>query len=705
MPVRVSIDLGVRTTLALGGAGAGALLLSLALGRPATWQAAAWALVFVLPLYGVGLLAWSLRPDQPMARLLAVVASAQALFSGGVAVGYDVWPELGHSMRQTTAVSVTVLEFVAVAAGATLVLLFPVGRPEGRVDRVLLTSLWGLAGAGVLARLVGSSELEVNPEFAREVVANPLHAPALAASLPGAVESLDGLLGWAYPVAFVVLALRYRRARPERRRQMRWLFLIPVVSLGLAVLGALLTWAEVESAWFWAGTVGQYFALGAVPAVLLVAIVRHRLLDVDLVIRKSLVYGGLWTLIAVAYVAAATAVGLVGSQRLPVALAVGATVLVTLAFHPARVRLERLADRWVFGRRAAGHELMARLGRELDGAADQHEQLHRLADIIRDGMRTGWAEVRLASGDRAVAGSRGAREEAGLAADLRLHGSELGTVEVGARQDPPLSDADGRLLDLLARQAALVVHDAGLGRELAAQAAELTASRARIVAAGDLERRRIERDLHDGAQQRVVALLAGLRLTRNQLERAPAEAAETLVELERETQELHLELVELCRGIRPAVLTDHGLPEAIRSRSARLPIHVDLAIEPGAGRRLPDEIEGAAYFVCSEALTNVLKHAGVSRASVRLGVEDDVVRLEVRDDGHGFDLAAVSAHGLANMDDRVTALGGRLTVESVPGAGTLVRVALPVVRDRSAADTIPPRQGAPESARRGEVDA
>jgi signal transduction histidine kinase len=213
-----------------------------------------------------------------------------------------------------------------------------------------------------------------------------------------------------------------------------------------------------------------------------------------------------------------------------------------------------------------------------------------------------------------------------------------------------------------------------LDAELQARLEELRESRARIVEAGYAERRRVERDLHDGAQQRLVAVALDLRRVRAALPRDPATAAELLDAASRELTAATEELRELARGIHPPVLTDRGLVAALEALATRAPLHVRVEA-PGAGRA-PDAVEAAAYFVVSEALTNVARHSRADHAIVRVGQADGVLRVEVEDDGvGGADLGAGS--GLRGLADRVGALDGTLDVESVSGRGTLVRATLP----------------------------
>ncbi|MET0731412.1 MAG: sensor histidine kinase, partial [Solirubrobacterales bacterium] len=203
---------------------------------------------------------------------------------------------------------------------------------------------------------------------------------------------------------------------------------------------------------------------------------------------------------------------------------------------------------------------------------------------------------------------------------------------------------------------------------------ELKASRARIVAAADEARRRLERDLHDGAQQRLVALALNLRLAATKLETDPEAAAALLSETATELGEATTELRELARGLHPAVLSDRGLRPALEALAGRAPLPVELdASQP---ERLPEAVESASYFVVAEALTNVARYAHASRAEVSVSRENGEVEVSIRDDGvGGADPEAGS--GLRGLADRVAALDGRLEVVSPPGAGTTVRAVIP----------------------------
>ena len=245
----------------------------------------------------------------------------------------------------------------------------------------------------------------------------------------------------------------------------------------------------------------------------------------------------------------------------------------------------------------------------------------------------------------------------------------------------PVRDGSGRVVgnmvaytDITERKAQEAeVHR--LNAELHARLEELAASRARIVTAGDVERRRLERNLHDGAQQRLVSVSLSLRLAMAKLESDPAAARAALAEAKDELALAHEELRELARGLHPAVLTERGLRAAVEVLAGRMPIPVEIAGTPD--ERLPEPVEAAAYYLIAEALTNVTKYARASTVRIRLAASDGTVAVEVSDDGVGGADPA-SGTGLRGLADRVEALNGSLEVESPIGAGTSLRAELPV---------------------------
>ncbi|MBJ7331381.1 MAG: sensor histidine kinase [Solirubrobacteraceae bacterium] len=249
------------------------------------------------------------------------------------------------------------------------------------------------------------------------------------------------------------------------------------------------------------------------------------------------------------------------------------------------------------------------------------------------------------------------------------HGEEL----VGAILFDRSRDEERELVASAAAAAALAMENGRLEAELRARVEDLRDSRARIVTAGLAERRRLERDLHDGAQQRLVSLSLQLGLARNAIDEDPDGARVLLDRAGGELSDALEELRELARGIHPAILTDRGLPAAVDALAARSPTPVD--VEEMPQERLPTAVEAAAYFVVSEALANLAKHAAADHATVRVARENGHAVVEVRDDGRGG--ANAEGHGLRGLADRVDALDGHLDVESPPGAGTTIRAEIP----------------------------
>ena len=281
----------------------------------------------------------------------------------------------------------------------------------------------------------------------------------------------------------------------------------------------------------------------------------------------------------------------------------------------------------------------------------------------------------------------GHRDAAVRVAPVAHSGELLGLLVVARRADERFGEEDERVLAELARQVGLALHNVRLDSALQAsldelrhKAEELQASRARIVAAADAERRRIERDLHDGAQQRLVALAVKLRLARRLVDADLDQARGMLDELRDEVKDAVEELRNLAHGIYPPLLLDQGLAAALGSAAQRATIPT--RVEAGPVGRYPADQEAAAYFCCLEALQNAMKHAGPeATAVVRAWEEGGTLRFSVSDDGAGFDPAArAGGTGFVNMADRLGAIGGNLRVDSTPGGGTTVVGVLPLAR-------------------------
>ncbi|MDX1620614.1 MAG: histidine kinase, partial [Nitriliruptorales bacterium] len=419
-------------------------------------------------------------------------------------------------------------------------------------------------------------------------------------------------------------------------------------------------------------------------------------LRVDLVLRRSLVYGVLWTLIAVGYVALTAVLGLIAVDQLPVVAAIVATILATLVFQPLRRSLENLADRWVFGERLGRYEAMRRLGRSLEGGPNLPDLLPQLAATIRDGLGLEQVRVVVETTNEETGATiefDGCAGTAEAAPDLTVPvvqaGETLGRIECILRRDDELDDVDRELLADLARQSGLAIRNLRLTHaledtitSLRERSSELRRSRTRLVRAQEEERRRIERDLHDGAQQHIVALIAQIGLARRHAARNSAAAEEALRSVQVELGQVLDELRDLARGVHPSLLAAGGLLPAVEAQTARSPVPVTVhADEDVRLQRFSPEVESAAYFTVTESLANLLKHANASSAQVRLRRRNGRLRIAIHDDGCGFDPHATHGDGLRNLAGRVEAVGGTLSVDSKPGAGTTVRADLVIDRN------------------------
>ncbi len=606
------------------------------------------------------------RPEDPISWWFAVtagiVATVQALDGLVLRLGPTLAPE-------PMAWLVLLYQLVTAAGGivlAHLFGLFPDGEAHRRYEARVLKGLWWLLVLPPIV-LLGRSTLLLPSYHMLPDLPNPYFVPLLApiGAVAGAgVAALQSV----FVLGVIMLVPRYRRADAHTRRRIRWLLPPTLLAAAVALIDAIVwRWfpdgpptvaAEIGLSALW------ILAIASLPVAIAIAVLRPNLLDVDRVIRRSLVYGLLWSLIAVTYVAVAAGLGVAAGRRLPLGLAIALTVAATLIFQPARQRLERAADRWVFGDRSDPARLIADLGATLEETLELESLLPRMADTLQEGLGLRWARVRLDPapplGD----------VEPELTVAINLGDERLGVVECGPKRAGALTEEDRALVATFARQAAFAVRNVRL-------TAELERSRARLVRAQEAERRRLERNIHDGVQQDLVALMGHAARVRSQLERGASSGEEALSELQSGLQHVLVELRELAHGIHPSVLSDRGLLEAVEALAARSRVPVSVRADPALrGLRFAEEVEGAGYFTIAEALANAGKHAAASQIDVSLARANGSLRITVHDDGAGFDPATAAGDGLANLAERLSALGGQLDIDSAPGLGTTVSARL-----------------------------
>ena len=474
-------------------------------------------------------------------------------------------------------------------------------------------------------------------------------------------------------LGLTALVIRYRRAAGDERQQIKWLGYAGV----LYALQFLLTLIDN----FTGGRVTGLTAVAAIvnvisvvafPVAVGIGLLRYRLFDIDVVISRTLVYGALAVFITGVYVGFVVGLGslLGGAGKPNLGLSILATTVVAVAFQPLRERLQHLANRLVYGHRASPYEVLSEFSRQAASSYAGEEALLRLAQVLAEG--TGAEQAAVYLGDRQVAvyppnadGAAGEERSLGVWHQGRL----LGRLVVRKRRGETLTPLEEKLLADLANQAGLVLSNVGLTADLRSRLEELRASRQRLVRAQDEERRRLERNLHDGAQQHLVALKIRLGLAETLAAKDPEKLRPLLDDLQLEVDAALATMRDLAQGIYPPLLAERGLKEALEAQARRATVPVTIEAQ-GLGR-YPQDVEAAVYFCCLEALQNVQKYARARSATVRIEQANGLLSFEVSDDGVGFDPGrASSGSGLTNLRDRLDALGGDLIVRSAPGAGT-----------------------------------
>ena len=568
-----------------------------------------------------------------------------------------------------------------------ILLLFPDGK--------LPTPRWRPVAIAIVALevflLIGSivSPGPIDTDFPGPLPLNPTGIPALEGFLDVALP-IGGFALLALGLTTVAaLILRFRRSVGEERQQMRWF--VAAVALGTVLLVAAFvtgwglgpneTTALNDLIFFVFFTI---LAIG-LPGACAIAILRYRLYELDLVVKKTVLYAVVALVLIALFFVFAILVGGAFIEANPIAIL--GSIAIGLAFWPVVRVARRVADRLVYGGRATPYEVLTEFSDRVGGSYASEDVLPRMSRVLADAVGARDAVVWLHVGNElrpsgmvwsagpppapvALRGDDIPPLQADCAVEVRDQGQLLGALSVSMPANDPINPSKERLVRDLASQAGLVLRNVRLIEEL-------RASRQRLVAAQDEERRKLERNIHDGAQQQLVALTVKLRLLEQLAARDPAKATEIAAQLQDETAAALSDLRDLARGIYPPLLADEGLPAALsaQARKAEISVTVDAA---GVGR-FPEEVEAAVYFSCLEALQNVAKYARASRISISLARDDGLLSFTVADDGVGFDPeAAHQGSGLQGIADRMDALGGRFQVRSRNGEGTTVSGSIPV---------------------------
>jgi signal transduction histidine kinase len=590
-----------------------------------------------------------------------------------------------------------------------MLLLFPSGTlPSPRWRPVaalaLLATALALAGFVVHPRLIGLPA----PGGNSLMVANPLGieslGPVLSAVLIGTLDTWGVVTTTLVGAATVSLAVRYRSGGREVRKQIKWIMVAAAV-FTIAQLAALLGIATTGTEANPVTTVGfavvPIVALLGIPALITVAILRHGLYQIDVIINRAIRYGLLSAALTAIYILIVVGIGTTAGYAGGPLLNAAAALAIAVLFQPLRRRAQLLANRIVYGQRATPYQALADVAQDMAGQLDADVALDRMASVLAGATGAVRVDVWVRVGARLqpraawphgsdppaavpITGPVALTEPVALpafdpatrAVAVR-HGDELlGVITLQKPKNEPVSATEDKLLEHLASQAGLVLRNVRLTAELQARIDDLRASRRRLVQAQDTERHRIERNLHDGAQQQLVALNIQLTLLEGAAD-DPGEVRQITGDLRTGLRAALDDLRALARGIYPQLLADQGLRAALRAQADRAPLPVEVDAD-GIGR-YPREAEATAYFCILEALQNVAKYAQASRATVALSCPDGHLGFTVTDDGDGFDTAKAShGTGLQGMADRLAAVGGTLRVDSTPGSGTTVSGRLPV---------------------------
>jgi len=635
-----------------------AVLLLASLSGPASVGSAVPLMVgLVVSFLVAGAIVGYRAPEHPVARLLLTIGVLNAL--GTTATEYA---ERGLVIEPGSLPAADIAAWLSDVAWFPAILLMfgalPAFLPSGSLDRLGRRTIIAVIGGIVV--LVVSLAIGSWAGRGGSFVGNadPLTAPFVI--VPLALAGLAAVLGGTL-VGLGSFVRRARRVTGTERQQLRVL----VFGVGVAVIGLAVTFAPFSGSVY----VGLLLMI-AFPASIGVAVLRYRLWDLDLVIARTLTYGGLSIAVTSLYLVTVGTVGVLFNARSQGPVVVVGVVAVALLAEPLRNRFQRAAELLALGSRRNTGSALAELRRRWDGQRDGTERLERLVGDVLDVLRLDWVAIRLERGeDDQVVASAGSQGPASIAVALDDRGVRFGVVELGTASPDELRERDRDALEAVARQTGDWARSLLLAEEVAV-------ARQATAVAREEERRRIRRDLHDGVGPTLAAVAAGLDVAAES--RDVDGDRELLCELRSDLSDAIRVVRELARDIRPPALDDLGLAAALGAHADRMgkagpDYHVDVAVAT-----LSPAVEVATYRISVEAMTNVARHAAARRCSVKLSAGDGLTII-VEDDGAGLPAGWRPGVGVMSMRERAEELGGRLSMGANAAGGTRVVVWIPMV--------------------------
>ncbi|GHO81335.1 hypothetical protein KSD_91060 [Ktedonobacter sp. SOSP1-85] len=619
------------------------------------WSTILYALVFFL----VAAFVLLLRPGEPAARVQFLAASSMVgatAWSFGLQVG-DLVNGIGFWLFKATTIGIYLLFWIALLHFA---LIFP--RPHAIIVkwRIVIPLLYILPYVGTLISLLGV--------------------------LPLASSTLDWIGRWSlaesiFPPISAVLSIMlilwsYKTAQSAAERQkIRWVMYAALLSAG----GGLFLWQLPNLLGY---PIISSNVLGLLvlpyPFALAIAILRHRLFDITIIINRTLVYGALTVSVVGLYVLIVSLASMLfhpESAFLPSLLATG---LVAMSFQPLHARLQRIVNRLTYGERDDPYAVLARLGARLEATLIPEEVLPTVVQTVAEALKFPYVAINLKHGETfALAASHGIAQGDLHTLSLVYYGEPVGQLILSPRDtNETFSTAERKLLAAIASQVSVAAHAVRLF-------ADLQRSREHLVTTREEERRRLRRNLHDGLGPTLASMTLKLDAARNLLTHNPPALDPLLCELKAQTQATIADIRRLVYDLRPPALDELGLVSALREQIGTLcqAGGIQMVIgAPSALPTLPAAVEVATYRIVLEAVTNVVRHSQARTCHVRLQVVERLT-IEVGDDGKGLPTEYQAGVGISSMRERAAELGGTCHIESGRAAGTHILVQFPLPKE------------------------